>query len=116
MCFAVNKRLKRDFCNFSFVNPSSRLSLERTKPILEISLDWYVWREAWISSMILFSLDFDPLLIISNYDFESVSKCMGTARISACSIWYLSATASSNRSANAITSADSTERVTLLDL
>ncbi len=115
-CFPVSNSTNKDSCMFIFVNPSARLSLERTKPIFEIYFIWYAPLAACTSNMMRFLLVREPLVIISNNDFESVRRCRGTARCTPCSTCDLSARASSNRSANAITLADNTERLTLLDL
>ena len=52
--------------------------------------------------MMRFSFVRDPLLIMSNNDFESIIKCVGAARQFACSICDCSPNASLNRSANAM--------------
>ncbi len=62
-----------------------------------------------MSSIILFALFRDPLLVISNSDFESVGKCMVTERRSACSICEHIARVSSEKAAKAMTLAESTE-------
>ena len=75
----------------------------------------YACLVACMSSIIRFSLVLEPLLMISNNDFESFSRCMSTPRRSACSNWSQRAKASSKSSANAMNSAKRTERVTLRD-
>ena len=59
--------------------------------------------------MIHFSLVLDSLLMIPNKYIDSESRCIGTARNVASSNWVRIANASSNRLANAITSADKKE-------
>lgn len=114
-CFPFCKQFKYAFYILSFVKPSSILSQLRTKAMFEISCTRQSCRAANISSIICFSLVRDPLLIMSNNDFESFCKCRSIAFLSACSNCDWRACASSNKSAKAITSADNTERVTLLD-
>ena len=65
--------------------------------------------------MIRFWLAREPLGVISNNHFESAIKGIGTSHPFAFSNCEHIANASSNMSANAITSADSTERATRLD-
>ena len=58
----------------------------------------------------------DPSLIMSNNDFESVIKCIRTAEPITSSSCDLNANELSRRSANAITSAERIDPVSLLDL
>ena len=98
VCFEHCNRLYKSACIFSFVNPSARLALERINLILDISLAWYAWRAACISSIIRFPLQRYPFEIMSNSDFGSVRRCIGTERLSECSISDLNAYPSSNNS------------------
>lgn len=104
------------FCIIPLDNPSAMFSFELTNPMLEMSFAFQDCLAACISNMILFSHLRELLMIISERDFELVSKWIGTARCIECSICERNAKASSNTSASAITFADNTERVTLRDL
>ena len=98
------------------VNPSARLCELRTNPILLISRALYACLAAYMSSMIRFSLVRLPLDMMSKRLLESVSMCTGIGSFNMNSSCLRIARASSDRSANAMTSADSTERAMRLDL
>ena len=100
-------------CIFCFVNRSARFRLERSNPIFDISSFWYDCQVAWMWKTTFFLLVLEPLLMISNNEFESVNKYILIARLSACSTCDRSANEWSTKSAKAITSANKTERVTL---
>lgn len=68
-----------------------------------------------MSGIILFSLVRDHFLMMPKNDFESVNKIMGIARPVDFSKWKRIVKASSNLSANAITSAERIDLVTRLD-
>ena len=84
--------------------------------MLLISWALYACRAAYISGIIRFSLVRLPFDIMSNMLLESVLMCygIGCLRTNSNCLWI--ARASSNRSAKAITSADSTGRATRSDL
>ena len=52
------------------------LFLEQTKPIFEISCLQYSCFAACMSIIILLSVVLDPLLNISDEDFESINTCI----------------------------------------
>ena len=81
-----------------------------------ISCALYACRAVYISSIIHFSFVRLTLDIISNMLLESVSTCTGLCCLRTNSYYLRIASASSNRSAKAITSADNTERATRPDL
>ena len=104
------------FWMFPLVSPSARFSLERTNRILEIDFFLYGSRAVATSSMILFSLVSDPLLITSTRDFESVSKRTGIGPSLDSSNLDRIAGVSSKKSANETTSVDRTDLVTMRGL
>ena len=84
--------------------------------MLLISCVLYAFRAAYISSIISFSLVRPPLHTVSNKLLESVDMCTGNGFLKVNSNCLQIESAPSNKSAKAITSADSMERATRRDL
>ena len=98
------------------IRPSVRFGELLTKSILLISGALYACRATFMSSIIRFSLVRLLLYIMSNRLWDSINICTGIGCIETNSNCLGIANASLNKSAKAITSADSTERATRHDL
>ena len=98
------------------VRLSARLCELLRKPFLLASCALYACRAAYMSSIICFSFMQPPLDTMSNKFLDSVYVCTGIGCLETNYIYLRIASASSNKSAKAITSADITERVTHCDL
>ena len=95
--------------NLGFVRLSEKSCGVFTNPILLICRALYAFPAAYISNMTRLTLVRLTLNIISNRIFQSVDMCtgIGASKNSCC---FRIERVSSNRPANATTSADSTER------
>ena len=98
--YAVASSLCNAAWTLFLVRPSARICELLTKPILLISLAFYAFLAAYMSSIILFSFDQLPLDIIMKGLLESDRMLAGTGRfkINSSSFWTVSA--ASERSAN----------------
>ena len=113
---AVVSSLYSAACIFGLFSPSTRLYDRLTNPILLISRAWYACLAEYKSSITRFSLLGLPLAMIPKRLLKSVSICTAMIRPSMNSICLQMASTSSDRSAKAITSADSTDHAIHLDL
>ena len=98
------------------VRTSARLCELITKPRLLISCGFYACQAACIPNIIRFSIVRPPFDIMLNMLLVSVIICTGICCLKTSSHCLRISSASSNRSAKAITSVDSTERATRRDL
>ena len=114
--YAFSSSWYNDLWTLCFVRPLATLFQLLMRSTLFIFRSLYTCLAGYISSIIRFSLVRLPLDITSNILVGSINICSGIGCLKTSFICLQTASASSNKSAKAITPADYTTRATIRDL